>query len=239
MTSSLRPLTESERQAALASYRVLDPDPERAYDDIVEVAARVCGTPTAFISFVDGDGQWFKARVGLEEADARQRAAVCARAILDGAPLVVPDLGQDPRFRDDPLVRREPGPSFYAGVPLRTAEGYGIGTLCVMDHRPRELEPGALETLEALAGLVMNELELRRTAERLTDVLERVRVLGEVIPLCGGCGRVRNDDAYWEKVETYLAHQVGTLVTHGICPPCAEEQYPELEGGGNDGTGAD
>lgn len=228
--ASPRPLKESERQAALEAYRILDSDPEQAYDDIVEVAARLCDTPTAFISFIDGDRQWFKARVGLELAETARDDAICAHTVVEGEPLVVPDLRRDARFRDNPFVQEEGGPVFYAGAPLETPEGHGIGTLCVVDRRPRQLDADAVASLEALARLVMQELELRRTADRLARVLDRTRLLGEALPLCRGCGRVRNDDAYWEQLETFLAHEVGSLVTHGICPACAREQYPELGG---------
>ena len=169
------PHNEGARVAALQAYRVLDTLPESTYDDLVQIASAICGTPTALISLVDTDRQWFKARVGLDSTETSRDVAFCAHAILNPSEvLTVPDATKDARFVENPLVAGDPGIRFYAGAPLVTPEGEGLGTLCVMDYVPRNLEPHQLLSLQALARQVMQHLEMRREIERTEDALMNV-----------------------------------------------------------------
>ena len=158
------PANEPDRLAALSRYEVLDSEPEDAFDDIARVACEVTGAPIALVTLVDADRQWFKARVNLDQVTETPRdMSVCAHAIL--APtevLVIPDLRADPRSSDNPLVLSNSGFRFYAGAPLVTDDGLALGTLCVFDREPRELDGGQVEALRTLAHRVMRELELRR-----------------------------------------------------------------------------
>jgi diguanylate cyclase (GGDEF)-like protein len=177
MPAAPLPPDEPERLAALHDYAVLDTAFEVAFDEIVKLAARLTGMPIALISLLDADRQWFKARVGLELAETPRDHAFCGHAILTpGQPLLVADATQDPRFADNPLVTGAPGFRAYAGVPLCTPEGHALGTLCVLDHVPRQLSPEATQTLAALARTVVTTLELRRLTRQverlaLTDAL--------------------------------------------------------------------
>ena len=136
MDSSAR--AEAERQNVLSRLRVLDTDPERVFDGLVEAAALVCGVPISLIALVDADRQWFKARVGLEGVvETPREHAFCSDAIGDDELLEVADATLDPRFADNPMVVGEPGIRFYAGVPLRVEDGSHVGTLCVIDRTPR------------------------------------------------------------------------------------------------------
>ncbi len=155
-------LDETARLEALERYEILDTAPEREFDDITRLAARVCDAPMAQISLVDRDRQWFKARVGVSEAETPRDVSFCAHAILGSDVMVVPDAAADERFADNPLVAGETGIRFYAGAPLVTTEGQAIGTICVMDKRPRRLDPEQLEALRALARQVVAQMELRR-----------------------------------------------------------------------------
>ncbi|MFS8911255.1 response regulator [Synechococcus sp. H60.3] len=163
------PPNEEERLAALREYQVLDTAPETAFDEIVRLAAYICGTPVSLVSLIDEHRQWFKAKFGIEGIEETPRdVAFCAHAILSPKePLVVPDATQDPRFADNPFVTQEPHIRFYAGVPLVTPEGQALGTLCVVDYQPRQLSPEQLEQLKALAHQVTAQLELRRTLREL------------------------------------------------------------------------
>lgn len=159
-----KPWTEAERQAALDAYDILDSAAETPFDDIVEIAARVCEAPVALVSLIDRDRQWFKARLGLQAEETPRNVSFCSRAIELEGDLVVTDASADPRFKDNPLVTGDPHIRFYAGATLRTAAGVPLGTLCVIDTEPRHegLSETQKRTLQVLAKQVMTELELRR-----------------------------------------------------------------------------
>ncbi len=168
------PVNEAERLAALRDLRILDTDAEERFDRIVRLAVAHFGMPVARISFVDEERTWFKARIGMSVTQAPRRISVCSHAIMDDAPLVVPDLAADPRFRDSPQVARPPHFRFYAGAPLVLAGGVRVGSLCLMDHVPHP-EFGDTQTtfLADLAKIVVDELELHRQVVDHEDRLER------------------------------------------------------------------
>ena len=162
------PADEETRLQALDSFRILDSLPEQSYDDIVTLAAHICGVPVALISLIDSERQWFKAKVGLEVPQTPRELAFCAHAILNPAAIMeVPDATQDPRFAHNPLVTGEPGIRFYAGAPLVTPSGSALGTLCIIDKVPRRLTPAMATALQALARQVVRLLELRRALAEL------------------------------------------------------------------------
>ncbi|MES2754311.1 MAG: GAF domain-containing protein [Pseudomonadota bacterium] len=159
------------RLAALAAYGILDTPPEQAFDDIAELAAALCETPVALVSLVDSDRQWFKARVGFEPCETDLDSSVCKYALSESDLLIIPDLTRDPRTAGNRLVTGDPAIRFYAGAPLRTADGVTIGSLCVIDTvpRPAGLSERQRDGLRALGRHVMATLELRRlVAERDT-----------------------------------------------------------------------
>ncbi|GJE10082.1 GAF domain-containing protein [Methylobacterium longum] len=165
------------RLSALDAYGILDTPPEQGFDDIVHLARKTCGTPVALVSLVAEDRQWFKARVGFEPCETSLDQSVCAHVL--GAPniLVIPDLTLDPRTRENPLVTGEPFIRFYAGAPLVAANGEPIGSLCVIDGvpRPEGLTPDQADSLRALAGQVMAQLELRRSVTERDGMLAAQR----------------------------------------------------------------
>jgi two-component sensor histidine kinase len=151
---------------------MLDTPPEPDFDALVQLAARVCRAPVAWISLIDDRRQWFKAEVGLGVRETPLDRSICLRAMLQLGLTVVSDLTQDPQFACNPLITGEPHLRFYAGAVLRTPEGLPLGALCVLDHVPRELTEDQAFTLTTLAQQVMSQLELRRAIAERDDLLE-------------------------------------------------------------------
>jgi GAF domain-containing protein len=166
-----KPRNEEARIAALEKYAILDSDPEAAFDDLALLASFICKTPIALISLIDEERQWFKSKVGLTLSETSRDVAFCAKAILQSDILEVRDATQDERFRDNPFVLAEPHIRFYAGAPLITEDGYALGTLCVIDQKPRVLEAEQREALKALSRLVVAQLEFRRNLVLLKEAL--------------------------------------------------------------------
>ncbi len=161
------PRAEAERQAALDSYGIVDTAPEQAFDDIVQLARLVCDAPVATIALLDGERQWFKASDGMAVTETPRRDAVCDVTIRDPRELFeVRDILADTRIAARPVDADGRGLQFYAGVPLLSRDGYAIGTLCVMDHAPRELDDSQRKALRALARQTQHLLELRRFARQ-------------------------------------------------------------------------
>ncbi len=175
------PDREAERLAALRDYGVLDTPPEPAFDDLAALASRICEAPMAMISLVDRDRQWFKARVGLDIAETPREIAFCARAILGHGVFVVSDASADERFANNPLVTGDPAIRFYAGAPLRTAEGHALGTICVLDRVARSLSADRTAALETLAREVVARLDLRRARAQLDQVAAGHRAQAEAL----------------------------------------------------------
>lgn len=176
------PEDEENRLDALYAYGILDTDADKAFDDLTELASFVCETPIALVSFVDRDRQWFKSKVGIEAEQTPRDVAFCAHAILGDDPLVVPDSHRDERFAANPLVTGEPNVRFYAGAPLITPDDHRIGTLCVIDHQPRELTAKQKSALQALARQVIDQLELRSKLALVSEknrMLERLQAVNE------------------------------------------------------------
>ncbi|WP_306737185.1 GAF domain-containing serine/threonine-protein kinase [Arthrobacter sp. ZGTC412] len=157
---------EEARMRAVHRYRILDTLPDGTFDRVVSVAARMFQVPVAIVSIVDHDRIWFKARYGTDVEQVGRDPGLCASAILQDEAWVVESAATDPRTLANPLVAGEAGMQFYAGVPLRTPDGYNLGTLCVLDQKPREFTDDDISTLENMAAIVMNDLELRLQTRR-------------------------------------------------------------------------
>ena len=184
MKSARCPSNEAARLRALVHYGILDTPAEAAFDEIAKVTADVCGAPTALITLVDAQRQWFKSRVSFEATETARELSFCAHAILEpDAVTVIADATKDARFADNPLVTGGPHIRFYAGAPLVTPDGSAIGTLAVVDYVPRGLTESQERSLRSLSHQVITQLELQRRVaderQMLRERIERAVVEGE------------------------------------------------------------
>jgi class 3 adenylate cyclase len=160
-----QPANEDARLRSLRSLRILDTPPEDRFDQITALAARVFDVPIAYISMVDLNRQWFKSKHGIDLVDTPRDVSFCAHAILQNDPLIVPDLTLDPRFAASPLVTGIPHSRFYAGLPVAIEVGLNVGTLCLLDTKPRSLDGNQVTMLRNFGGLVEQQLRLHDTLE--------------------------------------------------------------------------
>jgi len=190
--ASSPPWSEADRLAALRAYGVLDTPREAAFDEITQVAALVCKAPIALVSFVEDTRQFFKSEVGMGMRETPMDVSICAHAILQPDLFVVPDTTQDERFASNLLVTGERHIRFYAGVLLTTLEDLPLGTLCVLDTKPRPegLSEEQAGTLRALARAVMAQLELRRSNKALVESERRLRASEERLQLALNAGHI-------------------------------------------------
>lgn len=162
MRASPHPQQE-DRLRALYSFGVLDTEREKDFDDIVDLAAELCGTAISVVNLIDADRQWFKAETGLGVRETPLETSLCSHVILEEDFVEINDTLNDPRMCDNPLCLAEPGLRFYAGALLKTGNGLPLGTLCVLDHAPKELTSLQRRSLKVLARQVMAQLELRKS----------------------------------------------------------------------------
>ena len=174
MDAAPRPTDEEARQRALEDLMLLDTPAEQEFDDITLLASFICDTPIALISLVDKDRQWFKSRVGLDIPETPRDIALCAHAILGDDVFEVPDATQDKRFTDNPVVTGDLHLRFYAGVPLKTSDDHNVGTLCVIDRKPRRLSESQRAALRALGRQIMRLVELRKSTRMQADLRRKL-----------------------------------------------------------------
>ncbi len=169
------PQEEEARLETLRSLNVLDTPPEERFDRLTRMAKRMFGVPIALVSLVDKDRQWFKSCVGLTVSETPRDISFCGHAILGDEIFIIPDTTKDERFADNPLVLNEPNIRFYAGCPLRSLNGNKLGTLCIIDQKPRNFSEEDLETFKDLASMAERELGAVQlaTSDELTNITNR------------------------------------------------------------------
>lgn len=185
------PRDEDSRLDALYDLAILDSEREQSYDDIAQLALHICQVPIAVVSLVDKERQWFKTCLGLDARETHRDVAFCAHAILNpNDVLEVEDATQDYRFFDNPLVTGDPGIRFYAGAPLVTGKGYALGTLCIIDQKPKKLSIEQKSSLVLLANQVVKLLELRESHQKISEQAEKFSTLYEMAPVAIALNRV-------------------------------------------------
>jgi signal transduction histidine kinase/DNA-binding NarL/FixJ family response regulator len=172
-----KPSNETDRLKSLDRYNLMDTLPESELDDLTKLAAQICGTPIALISLLDEDRQWFKSKIGLSVSETSRDVAFCSHAILEpDNVLEVPNALEDDRFHDNPLVTDEDSHfRFYAGAPLKDPAGLPLGTLCVLDTKPRKMSGDQLESLKALSRQVISQFELRLQVRKQKEVNDLIK----------------------------------------------------------------
>lgn len=160
---------EASRLEALGQLALLDTPPEPEFDRVARLIRNIYGVSISIVSMIDSHRQWYKACIGMPVSEVPRADSFCTLTIREMEPVIAPDATKDPRFADNPYVTHEPHIRFYAGMPLRTAAGHVIGTLCAIDYEPRPFGAREIEILRDLADIVMAEIELRQLAS--TDVL--------------------------------------------------------------------
>ncbi len=178
LVSSLQQPDENERLEVLRNYHVLDTPPEKAFDDLVRLAAYICGTSISLVSLIDAERQWFKANLGLEQfSETHRDAAFCQYAMLSDDVFEVRDTTLDPLFQQNPLVVNNPNIRFYAGAALVSPEGLPLGTICALDTEPRALTDQQRDAMRILAREVVAHLELRRARLQLEQEQQKLEGL--------------------------------------------------------------
>lgn len=229
MLSSLKLNDEHGRLAALKRLDVLDTAPEPWSERVVELVKDILQAPICAISLVDEHRQWFKASRGLQVSETPRNTSFCRHTIASPKPLVVPDATVDDRFADNPLVVGEPHIRSYAGVPLKTSDGYNLGSLCLIDTVARKFDDRELRILSNLSKLVIDELELRKLVaiDQLTSALTRrawLQIAEGEIQRAHRYGRPLSialfDIDHFKSINDKFGHPTGDLVLAGVARAC-------------------
>ena len=213
------PVNETERLAKLNELEILDTEKEQLFDDFTYVASVICNAPISLVSLVNTDRQWFKSSYGLEAKETPREFAFCAHAILEQEILYVPNSSEDDRFNDNPLVIGAPHVKFYVGIPLTVDHNSKIGTLCVIDNKPRELSDKQISALKCLArqieAMLNHRLALKRnerTEKELTSELESKSLFmrtQEAARIGSWVVDLKSKSVIWSKM-TYEIHELDT-----------------------------
>lgn len=228
MIPAAKTANEQQRLEALRRYEILDSGNEKIFDDLTFLASHICQTPIALITLVDEDRQWFKSNIGIPLTETPREISFCGHAIHQPELFVVPDARTDERFADNPLVTGDPNIRFYAGAPMMTFDGYALGTVCVIDNKPRSITSDQRNALAALSRQASVLIEMRRTMKELHDAVNAIKLLGGIVPICASCKRIRDDHQEWVVLERYIQDRSDAQFSHGMCPDCTQKMYPDF-----------
>lgn len=215
---------ESDRLSELRRYHILDTPPDAAFDRITTLAAQCFDVPISLISLVDENRIWFKAKHGLGVEEIPRVPGLCSNVIQSDDVYVVNDAESDPRTKDNPLVCGPLGLRFYAAAPLVTADGYRLGTVNLIDTKPRNLSTTHQGLLKVLAGVVIDQLEVRMAARQTISSLskllsrtQRPQEIMEMLTVCAWTKRIKVGES-WITFEEFISNELGLKITHGMAP---------------------
>ena len=223
---------ETSRLEKLAEFDILDTPNEEAFDRVARLISQIFGVEIGIVSMIDGHRQWYKAARGIEAREIELAESFCRFTMQSDTPLVVEDASQDPRFCDNPNVTGKPGIRFYAGVPLRTRDGYNLGTLCAIDPKPRQFSEKDVAIMEELASVVMRDLELsqRVAVDELTGTLLRPTFKAEARRYLALAGRNKEpvtavvfDLDHFKAINDQHGHAMGDAVLAAVGEACREQ----------------
>jgi diguanylate cyclase (GGDEF)-like protein len=216
---------EGGRLAAVKRYEILDTAPEAPFERITGLVKAVMNVPMASVSIIDADRQWLKSCVGMADGDTPREITFCTHTIQSREPMVIADAAADPRFSENPLVTGPPHIASYLGVPLATPDGYNLGSLCALDTKPRDFNPGQIEVMKSFAALVTDELELRRIAQvdfltgaatRRGFCLELEKAISRLVRHRRVSALLTLDIDHFKRVNDTHGHPAGDLVLRAI-----------------------
>jgi PAS domain S-box-containing protein len=218
------PADEAGRMRSLRSYRFEETGRIAELDNLTALAAQLCDAPISLVSLIDGNRQWFLAHFGLEAKETPRGHAFCAHALVQDELFEVPDAHRDLRFKENPYVLGDPHVRFYAGMPLFNHEGHALGTLCVIDRRPRTLNAEERGALRALRDFAMAHLELRRKTLQLAQSERRAR---EIVENSLGMICTHGLDGTLRSVNPAAAASLGQMPEDMVGRPLTEFMHPE------------
>lgn len=214
------PANESERLEALQSYDLLDTLPEKEFDRITELASIICGTPIALVSLLDTNRQWFKSKYGLSVDETPRDISFCQHAVMGDKLFEIKNAPEDSRFTDNPLVTGSLNIQFYAGYPLMDPNGYALGTLCVIDQKPRELNADQKRALELLGGEVVTQILARKQQTKLTYFSYLIDYSIDMICVAG-------TDGYFKQVNSAFTKTLGWSEEELLSKPFLDFFHPD------------
>ncbi|WP_420149674.1 response regulator [Spirosoma sp.] len=214
------PLNESKRLEALHRYQILDTLPETSFNRLTELASIICQAPISLVSLIDGQRQWFKAKLGLDTEETSRDIAFCRYAILDKDIFEVEDATLDERFKENPLVTSDPHVRFYAGYPLTDPDGYALGTLCVLDHTARRLSDSQKQALKLIGEIATNLIVENRQKQELTYFEHLFTLSNDLI-------FVADSDGYLKKINPAFHQVLGWDEAYLLSVPFFELVHPD------------
>jgi len=225
---------ERERLAVLSKFGILDTPPEPEFDEIVQLASKICEAPISLVSLVEEKRQWFKAKVGIKVTETPLDVSICKYGILQPELLIISDTRDDSRFQNNPLVTGDLNLRFYAGAPIQTSAGLPMGMLCVIDHKPRDLNDFQKDCLKMLSRQVMHFMELHRSNLIQTHVIDYLRQAEESHDLAMEVNKmgtwdwdIENDKVYGDRAYSKLLNLPEDLVAAGLPAECIRQNIYE------------